>query len=102
MVRTCNAFGALPTRNFSSGQFEGAETISGEQMRDLLLKRGGESETTHACMAGCVIQCSNTYGGEDGKAIVSPLEYETIGLLGSNLGIADLDTVARLNWESAI
>ena len=99
MVRTCNAFGGLPTRNFSSGRFEGAETISGEHMRDLLLKRGGESETTHACMAGCVIQCSNTYGGEDGKAIVSPLEYETVGLLGSNLGIADLDTVARLNWE---
>ncbi|HSB79915.1 MAG TPA: aldehyde ferredoxin oxidoreductase C-terminal domain-containing protein [Candidatus Methylomirabilis sp.] len=99
MVRTCNALGGLPTRNFSSGQFEGAETISGEYMRELLLKRGGESETTHACMAGCVIQCSNTYGGEDGKAIVSPLEYETIGLLGSNLGMADLDTVARLNWE---
>jgi aldehyde:ferredoxin oxidoreductase len=99
MVRTCNAFGGLPTRNFSSGQFEGAETISGEHMRDLLLRRGGESETTHACMLGCVIQCSNTYGGEDGKAIVSPLEYETIGLLGSNLGIADLDTVARMNQE---
>ena len=99
MVRMCDALGGLPTRNFSSGRFEGAETISGEQMRDLLLKRGGESETTHACMAGCVIQCSNTYGGEDGKAIVSPLEYETIGLLGSNLGIADLDAIARVNWE---
>jgi aldehyde:ferredoxin oxidoreductase len=99
MVRTCNAFGGLPTRNFSSGRFEGAETISGEHMRDLLLRRGGESETTHACMLGCVIQCSNTYGGEDGKAIVSPLEYETIGLMGSNLGIADLDTVARMNQE---
>lgn len=99
MVRICNAFGGLPTRNFSSGQFEGAETISGEHMRDLLLQRGGESETTHACMLGCVIQCSNTYGGEGGKAIVSPLEYETIGLLGSNLGIANLDAVARLNWE---
>jgi aldehyde:ferredoxin oxidoreductase len=95
----CDALGGLPTRNFSSGRFEGAETISGEQMRDLLLKRGGKSETTHACMAGCVIQCSNTYGGEDGKAIVSPLEYETIGLLGSNLGIADLDTIARVNRE---
>jgi len=101
MVRMCNAFGGLPTRNFRSGQFEGAETISGEHMRDLLLARGGESETTHACMAGCVIQCSNTYGGEDGKAIVSPLEYETIGLLGSNLGIADLDVIARLNWEAS-
>jgi aldehyde:ferredoxin oxidoreductase len=101
MVRMCNAMGGLPTRNFSSGQFEGAETISGEHMRELLLARGGESETTHACMAGCVIQCSNTYGGEDGKAIVSPIEYETIGLMGSNLGISDLDAVARLNWEAS-
>jgi aldehyde:ferredoxin oxidoreductase len=51
-------------------------------------------------MNGCVIRCSNIYGGEDGKAIVSPLEYETIGLMGSNLGIDDLDAVARLNREA--
>jgi aldehyde:ferredoxin oxidoreductase len=31
--------------------------------------------------------------------IVSPLEYETIGLMGSNLGINSLDTVARMNWQ---
>jgi aldehyde:ferredoxin oxidoreductase len=96
-----NAFGGLPTRNFSSGTFEGAGTIGGEFLRETLLKRGGESETTHACMAGCVVQCSNTYAGEDGKAIVAPLEYETIGLMGSNLGIASLDDVARLNWEAS-
>jgi aldehyde:ferredoxin oxidoreductase len=50
-------------------------------------------------MAGCTIRCSNVLGGEDGKAIVSPLEYETIGLLGPNLGIGDLDVIARLNWQ---
>lgn len=99
MTRMCNGIGGLPTRNFSSGQFEGAETISGEYMREVMLKRGGESEPTHACMAGCTIRCSNTWGGEDGKAIVSPLEYETIGLMGSNLGIDDLDTIARMNRE---
>lgn len=99
MTHMCNTFGALPTRNFSSGEFEGAEKISGEFMRDLLLRRGGKSETTHACMAGCTIRCSNVFGGEDGKAIVSPLEYETIGLMGANLGIDSLDTVARMNWE---
>jgi aldehyde:ferredoxin oxidoreductase len=101
MVRMTSAFGGLPTRNFSSGVFEGAETISGEFMREVLLKRGGESEPSHACMAGCVVQCSNVYAGEDGKAIVAPLEYETIGLMGSNLGIPDLDAVARLNWEAS-
>ena len=34
-----------------------------------------------------------------GKAIVSPLEYETIGLMGSNLGIDDLDMIARMNYQ---
>jgi aldehyde:ferredoxin oxidoreductase len=99
MTLITNAFGSLPTRNFSSGQFEGADRISGEAMRQLLLARGGESKTTHACMAGCTIRCSNVVGDAEGHTIVSPLEYETIGLMGSNLGIDDLDMIARLNWQ---
>jgi aldehyde:ferredoxin oxidoreductase len=99
MVQMCNAFGGLPTRGFSAGSFEGAEAISGERMRELLLERGGEAQTTHACMAGCMVRCSNCYAGPDGKAIVAPIEYESVGLMGSNLGIDDLDVVARLNRE---
>ncbi|MGW8250919.1 MAG: aldehyde ferredoxin oxidoreductase N-terminal domain-containing protein, partial [Anaerolineales bacterium] len=99
MTRMSNGFGGLPTRNFSSGQFEGAEKVSGELMREMQLERGGECEVAHACMAGCTIRSSNVYGGADGKMIVSPLEYETIGLMGPNLGIDDLDTIARLNWQ---
>jgi aldehyde:ferredoxin oxidoreductase len=99
MTLMCDGFGGLPTRNFSAGVFEGAERISGETMRDLLLARGGESQTTHACMAGCAIRCSNRYAGPDGKQIVSPLEYETIGLVGANLGIDNLDDVAHINWH---
>jgi aldehyde:ferredoxin oxidoreductase len=98
-VLVCDALGALPTRNFSAGSFEQAESVSGERLRELLLKRGGDSDPSHACMAGCTIQCSNVFAGEDGKTIVSPLEYETIGLLGPNLGIADLDVIGRMNWE---
>jgi aldehyde:ferredoxin oxidoreductase len=99
MPRMSNGFGGLPTRNFSEGTFEHVEKISGEYMRQLLLGRGGESETTHACMAGCTIRCSNIFGGEDGKSIVSPLEYETIGLLGSNLSIPELDDIARMCYQ---
>lgn len=99
MARMCDGFGGLPTRNFSAGHFEGVDQISGEYMRQVILERDGEGTPSHACMPGCTIQCSNTYAGADGKALVSPLEYETIGLMGSNLGIADLDTIARLNWE---
>jgi aldehyde:ferredoxin oxidoreductase len=98
MTLMCNEYGGLPTRNFSSGRFESAEKISGEHMRDLLRRRGGQAETTHACMVGCTIRCSNVFAGDDGEEIVSPVEYETIGLMGSNLGINNLDTVARMNW----
>ena len=99
MAHMCDGFGGLPTRNFSSGHFEEVDDISGETMRDFLLERGKPSDPSHACMAGCTIKCSNIFGGADGKMIVSPLEYETIGLMGSNLGIDSLDTIARLNWQ---
>ncbi len=99
MAQMSNHFGALPTRNFSDGCFENVEDISGEALREFILTRGKPSDPSHACMAGCTIKCSNIFGGEDGKIIVSPLEYETIGLMGSNLGISSLDTVGRLNWE---
>ena len=99
MTKMCNSFGVLPTRNFSNGQFEDAELISGEHLREVMLERGGESDTTHACMVGCAIQCSNIYADTVGEAIVSPIEYETIGLMGSNLGISELDTIARLNYQ---
>lgn len=100
MVHMCAGFGGLPTRNFSSGHFEYADEISGEKLRDLILERVGDSDPSHACMTGCAIKCSNVFGGEDGKMIVSPLEYETIGLMGSNLGISSLDTIGRLNWQA--
>jgi len=100
MVQMANGFGGLPTRNFSSGVFEQAEAVSGDRFRELILARGGEGNPTHACMAGCVIRCSNIFAGEDGKTIVAPLEYETLGLLGPNLGIDSLDMIGRLNWQA--
>ena len=94
-----DGFGGIPTRNFSVGHFEGLENIRGETMREMLLQRGGEAKTTHACMPGCTIRCSNVFADEQGKTIVSPLEYETVGLLGPNLGIDNLDIIAKMNYE---
>ena len=96
-VRTSNDFTGLPVTNFKGAKFEYAEEISGESLYKLIKERGGEGKTSHACMPGCIIQCSNVVPDEEGKTIVSPLEYETIGLMGSNLGIGDLDTIAKLN-----
>jgi aldehyde:ferredoxin oxidoreductase len=94
-----NLLGGLPVRNFSSGQLvdpkEERLKMGGDFIREQNLERGGE--TTHACMPGCLIKCSNVYADENGDEIVSPLEYETICLLGTNCGISEPDVVARLN-----
>ncbi len=92
-----NALGGLPTRNFSSGCFEDSEKIDGRALHDTIIARKGAGMTTHGCMPGCVIRCSNKFADSDGNLIVSSLEYETLCLLGSNIGIGDLDQIAILN-----
>jgi aldehyde:ferredoxin oxidoreductase len=96
IVSAVNEMGAMPTRNFQAGTFEKAETLRGEYMRATILERGGKIGTN--CMPGCVISCRNVYVDKQGKPIVGTLQYETIALLGSNLGLGDLDDVARLNY----
>lgn len=99
MTQLTQRFAGIPVRNFSRGTFDDVEKIGGEALREFTLTRGKPSDPSHACMAGCAIKCSNVFGGEDGKVIVSPLEYETIGLMGSNLDINSLDSIGRLNWQ---
>ncbi len=93
----CNELGILPTRNFSSGRFEQAEAISGETIALLIKERGGEGRAGTPCVRGCVISCSNVFPDAAGKKIVASIQYENIALLGSNLGIGDIDEIARLN-----
>lgn len=94
-----NYVGGIPVRNFSAGQVvdpaEGTLKMGGDFIREQNIARGGE--TTHACMPGCLISCSNVYADENGDELVSPLEYETIGLLGTNCGLTEPDDLARLN-----
>jgi len=98
-----NTVGGIPVRNFSSGQaVETSEEtpfkLGGDYLRNLNLSRGGD--TTHACMPGCIIQCSNVYADKDGNEVVSPVEYETLGLMGTNCGLTEPDDLAALNWEA--
>jgi aldehyde:ferredoxin oxidoreductase len=50
-------------------------------------------------MSGCIIQCSNIVPDAHGRRLVARLEYETLVMCGSNLGIGDLDAIARINQE---
>ena len=96
LVMAINGLGALPTRNFSMGRFAAAEKISGERLAELMKLRPN-SRNAHRCMEGCIIGCSNFLTDQEGKTIVSGLEYETLGLVGANCMIDDLDTIARIN-----
>jgi aldehyde:ferredoxin oxidoreductase len=96
LINIMNEAGGLPTRNFSSGRFEGAAEIAGEAIFEGNKERLGEELYNHACSPGCIIQCSNTWHAADGPEIVSCIEYESDWALGANCGIDDLDDVAEL------
>ncbi len=97
-----NYTGGLPVENFSRGRLVDTDIeplkMGGDYIKEQNLRRGGDH--SHACMPGCVIQCSNVYNDEAGNELVSPVEYETIGLLGTNCGITDPDDLAPLNYTA--
>lgn len=83
--------GGLPTRNFTSGSFEGYEGLEGEYMAETILK---ERDTCYACGVKCkrVVEVAGKvipeYGGP---------EYETIATMGSYCGIGDINAVSLGN-----
>jgi len=86
--------GGLPTRNWSSGTFEGAEAISGQRMSETILK---ERDT---CF-GCVVRCKRVVEVTEGPFLVDPRyggpEYETVATMGSYCGVSDLAAVSLAN-----
>lgn len=87
--------GGLPTRNFREGRFDRAESIGPEALVRTIESRGGR--TGVACHPGCPIRCSNVFNDAEGRFLTASLEYETIALMGANLGVGDLDDIARLD-----
>ncbi len=96
LVNIINEAGALPTRNFRTGRFEGAAKIAGEAIFETNKQRMGKEIFNHACSPGCVIQCSNTLYAEDGSEIASCIEYESDWALGADCGIDDLEAIGEL------
>ena len=96
LVNILNEAGGFPTRNFSSGRFEGAANISGEAIFEGNKQRLGKELYNHACSPGCIIQCSNTWHKADGSEYVSCQEYESVWSLGADCGIDSLDVTAEL------
>ncbi|RLC23652.1 MAG: aldehyde ferredoxin oxidoreductase [Deltaproteobacteria bacterium] len=87
-VRPCIEAGILPVKNFQEGTHELADMVSGEVMAQ-------KYATTHYSCKPCTIRCGHK--GTFKKGQMPAPEFETIGLLGTSLGIFDLDTIANFN-----
>ncbi len=93
LVNIINESGGLPTKNFTQGQFDGHESISGETMHDIIVERGGKPK--HGCHAGCVIQCSQIYNDKNKEKLTAGFEYESIWAMGADCCVEDLDLIAE-------
>jgi aldehyde:ferredoxin oxidoreductase len=90
VVSWCDEVGALPTRNFSAGSFENGKNLYGPVMREKIVI------TDKACF-GCPCPCGKYSRVRKYNSYVEGPEYETIGLLGANVGIDDIEAVAQAN-----
>jgi len=86
--------GGLPTNNWDSGTFEGAEAIDGQVMYDTITK---ERDTCYACGIRCKRVVEVTEGPFQAQARYGGPEYETIGMMGSLCGVSDLPAIAQAN-----
>lgn len=88
-----NADGQLPTRNFQTGYFEEADSISGETMHEQL-------EVTNESCWGCSVRCKRVVRMES-PYTVDPAyggpEYEGMAALGSYCGVSDLAAMVKAN-----
>jgi aldehyde:ferredoxin oxidoreductase len=86
--------GSMPSKNYSSEPTEGFEALAGPSLDKINQERKGRMD---GCMPGCLVRCSVVYNEADGTHLTSSYEYETLALLGTNLGIVDPDAVARFD-----
>jgi len=88
IMNIVNGIGALPTRNFRSSQFEGAERISGEALTERYLVKNV------ACWA-CPIACTRV--SRTDKVEGEGPEYETSWAFGAQCGIDELAAIIEAN-----
>ncbi|SDW08233.1 aldehyde ferredoxin oxidoreductase family protein [Tepidimicrobium xylanilyticum] len=86
-------WGDIPVKNWSRGDWESIKNISGEKMAKTILKK---RYFCGSCPIGCGRDIEIKEGPYKGVSGAGP-EYETIGLLGSNCMVDDLEAIAYAN-----
>jgi aldehyde:ferredoxin oxidoreductase len=89
-----NDLGILPTRNFQTGVFEGADKINGDAFAEKYSARGARpSKACFACPAGCARLSVVEEPGYEGRG--EGPEYESVASLGSVTGVDNLAAVIK-------
>jgi aldehyde:ferredoxin oxidoreductase len=90
LVEPLNSAGMLPTRNFTQGAFEGVDELKWEVYESELLT------ARRSCYA-CAIRCKREVQVDGQQSVYGGPEYESLGALGPNCGVGDLQAVAKAN-----
>lgn len=93
LVNIINESGILCTRNFQTGVFEGAESISGETIAGTILRR---KRGCFSCPMGCGRVTEIDDPKFEGKG--EGPEYETVALFGASCGVDNLAAVSKANY----
>lgn len=91
-VKPINDEGFIPTKNYSEGTFEHADEINAETMQKRIVDGGG---ACYNCVIACWNKSSIKQGPFKGLKLIGP-EYETIALMGSNLGLESIEDVSYI------
>jgi len=92
-VEGFNDCGDLPIKNWLWGTWDKARMVSGQHLAETILKK------RYYC-GGCLIGCGRTVEVPTGRfkmEIGGGPEYETLGMLGSNCLIDDIEAIAKGN-----
>ena len=90
LVSSMQMRGLLSTRNYSAGQYEDFEKVSGETLAE-------EHNITNKGCLTCPIRCARTVT-VNGRSVKGP-ELETLGLLGGNICNHDLQKILDWNYQ---
>jgi len=91
LMNIVNEVGGLPTRNAQATQFEHADMVSGETVKETILVG---DPTCHACPVACKKEVEVKEGKY--KVHMESTEYESMWSLGANCGCSNKEAIAYM------
>jgi aldehyde:ferredoxin oxidoreductase len=95
LVEMMNEVDILPVKNFSTSNVKEAEGLDSSVFTTKIFQK------TVPCCPGCNLACGKLAKGkavDGGEVFCDGPDYETIGMLGSNIGIFSADWVVESNY----